>query len=85
MKFRDYVIDSVPNEIIVQDWLDYIDVLSSIFKQELYRININIGLRSQEIDFAVNGFSSVCSAVGFAVIRSKLTDFQLSKISIVNG
>lgn len=67
------VLATVPPGVAPHDWLAHIPALAATFEAELRAINAHIGLRDEEIAFAVNAYSDVCSAVAFALARAALT------------
>jgi len=87
---REEVLDAVPRKIKAAEWLDALDKLVRVFDQGLRAINPSIGLRDPEIGFAVSGFSDVCQAVAFALIRSRinkqpLDDFRTIYMTWLNS
>lgn len=70
---RTRVIDVIPQDVAPTQWMTEVATLASTFEAELNRINAYVGLRPVEIDFAVEGFRGVCSAVAFAVVRAHTT------------
>ncbi len=70
---RDRVVAGVPTDVPATDLPQKVPMLAALFETELYRINDRVGLRDEEIAFAVGGFGDVCSAVAFALLRARLT------------
>lgn len=73
IEVRDRLLAAMPTVTSPTDWLAIIPQIAVRFEAELYRINADVGLREEEIAFAVNGFTDVLSAMAFAIIRAKLT------------
>ena len=67
------MVAAVPSSVPANDWLAVVPQLAAAFEGHLNRINASVGLRDEEIAFAVNGFGDVCSAAAFAIVRSRLT------------
>lgn len=67
------VLAAVPAHVPPRDWLAQVPRMAAAFEAHLRQINPQIGLRDDEIAFAVNGFGDVCSAVAFALARADLT------------
>lgn len=63
------VLNAIPQTISPQGWMDGVPRLAEVFRSMLNAINHEVGLRDPEIDFAVNGFSDVCSQLAYALIR----------------
>lgn len=61
---------AVPSGLQRHALLMHGDHLREVFEAELRRINPRIGLREPEIDFAVAGFGSMCSAWLYELIRA---------------
>jgi hypothetical protein len=53
----------------VSAWVSAVDDLARMFAKELERINAVVGLRPNELDFAISGFYDVCKAWSFALLR----------------
>jgi hypothetical protein len=70
-ELRRIILDSIPTEMSLQGWLDFLPHLSQLFQSLLVQINPEIGLREPEIDHAVAGFTDVCHAWVYAMVRSR--------------
>ncbi len=57
-------------------WLPLIAPMSDRFRAELLAINTCIGLRAEEIDYAVSGLSDVLTAVVYARLRDPSAPFS---------
>jgi hypothetical protein len=68
---RQVIIDSIPTGMTLQAWLDFLPHLSQLFQNMLVQINTDIGLRAPEVDHAVAGFTDVCHALVYAMIRAR--------------
>ena len=64
---------AVPASVPATDWLYRLSGVVEVFEAELRAANVNIGLREEEIAFAVNGFSHMCTALAYALARAHLT------------
>lgn len=77
---RAAVLKAIPERIPFANLLMVVDDLTRLFEAQLMSINAQVGLREAEIGFAVAGFSDVCQAWVYALIRAKSTqvvpDFQ---------
>ncbi|MEM6529241.1 MAG: hypothetical protein AAF653_13165 [Chloroflexota bacterium] len=80
---RDNMVEAVPVAVAAADWPNCIANLANQFERELRAINPTVGLRDEEIDFAVNGFEDVCHAMSFAILRAKLTQTPLPSFAHV--
>jgi hypothetical protein len=70
-ELRHVILDSIPTQMSLQGWLDFLPHLSQLFQNMLAQINPEIGLRESEIDHAVAGFTDVCHALVYAMIRAR--------------
>lgn len=70
---REAMLAALPNSMAATDWLDFLPGYSARFEAELHRINDQVGLREEEIAFAVSGFGDVCVAVAYAILRAAMT------------
>ena len=66
---RQHVIQSVPSQITLTSLLSTVDDLSYIFRHELGAANVQIDLRTVEVDFAVSGFTDVLQAVAYRLVE----------------
>jgi hypothetical protein len=69
---REVVCAAVPVAVPAADWLHSIPQLAATFEAALRQANTAIGLRDEEIAFAVNGFGDVCSAYGLALFKGRV-------------
>lgn len=72
-RLRQYVLDAIPTQVAVTDWLAHLPMLAAAFESALHEANAHVGLKEQEIAFAVAGFGDVCSAYAFELVRAKMT------------
>jgi hypothetical protein len=70
---RQAVLSSLPASLSPQAWLAYVPTLRDLFAARLYEINPQVGLKDVEVEFAVAGFSDVCEAVAWAMLRAGAT------------
>lgn len=73
---RAAVIAALPTRQTPQGWLGLIPELTRVFRERLYAINERVNLRDVEIDFAVAGFSDVCYAVVYTLLRGSAPPFE---------
>lgn len=69
---RDVVVDAIPPSQSPAERLASLPSLADLFRRELTAANAAVGLREPEIDFAIMGFSAVCEAFLFALLRAQL-------------
>jgi len=72
-RVRENVLTAVPDQLSVQQLMLFEDLLTKVFHNALIAVNDQVNLKTIEIDFAVNGFRAVISAVIIASIRASLT------------
>lgn len=77
-ELHDALIDAVPETLIVPELFSTVDALRKLFRSGLYGINDDIGLKLEEVEFAVSGFADVLMAWAYALIqqRGKKADFS---------
>ena len=63
------VLAAIPPHISSAMLLGAVDTLTVKFRQELEAANVEIGLRSSEIDFAVAGFGDVLQSAAYQLIQ----------------
>jgi hypothetical protein len=66
---RQRVVQAVPAPLKPADLIVVIEALTRYFEQELQAVNVQIGLRAVEIDFAVAGFQDVLQAAAYRLIQ----------------
>ncbi|MBZ0282955.1 MAG: hypothetical protein K8L97_19605 [Anaerolineae bacterium] len=74
---RSGVLGAIPERISMQNLLSTVDDLTRIFENQLMTINPQVGLREAEIGFAVAGFSDVCQAWVYALLRARASKAEL--------
>lgn len=74
---RSAVIGAIPEHIPMQNLLVIVDDLTRTFENQLAIINPQVGLREAEIGFAVAGFSDVCQAWVYALLRARASKAEL--------
>lgn len=62
---------AVPQQLALADLLTFFDGLQAQFRSGLYGINAAVGLRPEEIEFAVAGFGDVNRALVYALFRAR--------------
>lgn len=70
----------LPAKLSPSGWLTFLPRLTHHFQQQLERINIQVGLKDVEIEFAVSGFSDALHQYAFALLRAQsapLPDFHI--------
>ncbi len=68
---RRAVLDAVPSEMPLQEWLAYLPHLARLFESKLHEVNPEIGLKSVEVEYAVSGFQDVCQSLIYAMLRAR--------------
>jgi len=67
---REAVLSALPEKIPAVQWLSVLPDLTQLFQNKLYEINPQVGLKDVEIEYAVSGFSDVCQAYAYALVRA---------------
>ncbi len=70
---REQTVAAVPQRVPAAAWLHHLSDVVATFEAELRRANPQIGLHRDEVAFAVNGFSNMCTALAYALARARLT------------
>jgi hypothetical protein len=70
-RVRAAVLAALPASLTPSGWLAFLPDLSRPFENKLWEINPQVGLKDVEIEFAVGGFSDVCQAMAYALLRAK--------------
>jgi hypothetical protein len=68
---RQAVLAAIPARMPLQGWMEFLPSLTNLFREKLYEINPQVGLKDVEIDFAVAGFGDVCQALLYAMLRAR--------------
>lgn len=76
-QLRAALLDAVPARLLTPEMLPFVDGLVMTFRAGLAGINDRIGLRIQEIEFAVAGFSDVLHNWAYALIRANASHTTL--------
>lgn len=71
---RESVLIALPEACPITEMLGLADLLTGVFLESLERINPAVGLKPEEIDFAVNGFRGVVEAVAVALVWATARD-----------
>ena len=66
---RQRVAQAIPASLKPADLIAVIETLTRYFEQELQTVNVQIGLRAVEIDFAVAGFQDVLQVAAYRLIQ----------------
>ncbi len=64
------VLEAIPAQMPLQNWMAFLPELTALFRRKLYDINPHVGLKDVEIEFAVAGFGDVCQALLYAMLRA---------------
>lgn len=72
-RVRETVLSAIPEPLEATHLPIYADLLTKTFQMALLNINEEVNLKPVEVDFAVEGFRGVISAVTFALIRARVT------------
>ena len=70
---RQQMLEHLPPSATYVELPKHIGQLTATFEQQLLAINGEVGLKPQEIDFAVNGLEAVLSAFMYEAIRTHAT------------
>lgn len=70
-RVRAAVLAALPERMQVRNWLDFLPSLTGVFQSQLEAINPQVGLKAVEIEYAVAGFSDVCRAFAYALLRAQ--------------
>lgn len=68
---RPYITCALPAEMPLNEWIAFLPHLTASFRSRLYDINAEVGLKDVEIDYAVAGFSDVCTALVYSMLRAR--------------
>ncbi|MAS36513.1 MAG: hypothetical protein CL610_21090 [Anaerolineaceae bacterium] len=68
---RRAVLDAIPTEMPLQEWLAYLPHLTRLFESKLHEVNPEIGLKQVEVEFAVSGFQNICQGLIYAMIQAR--------------
>jgi hypothetical protein len=68
---RQAVLEAIPAQMPLQNWMAFLPELTALFRRKLYDINPHVGLKDVEIEFAVAGFGDVCQALLYALLRAR--------------
>lgn len=79
------LIDSLPEVQPLAGWLAWLPQLQAAFRHQLEAINDHVGLRDEEIGFAVSGLADVCHAWVYALLRAQLSGQPAESFSAVYG
>ena len=71
------VLAAIPQQLGLIQLLPLADLLSVLFRETLYSINDTVGLRDDEVEFAVAGFEDVLRAVAYALLAARASDGRL--------
>jgi hypothetical protein len=64
------LLEAIPSDMPLEDWLDYLPHLSGLFQNKLHEISPEASLKSSEIDFAACNFEDICQQLIYAIIQS---------------
>ncbi len=74
---REAVLSALPECMTAPQWLLFLPDLTRLFQDKLYDINPRVGLKEVEIEYAVGGFSDVCHAFAYALVRARAAQNSL--------
>lgn len=77
------VLEALPARMTAQGWLAFLPGLTQFFEAKLNVINPHVGLKEVEIGFAVAGFSDVCHALAYALLRARAAGESLPEFRAV--
>ncbi len=73
---RAAVLAAIPAKLPRPQWLSFSEQITRQFTQQMYAINPVVQLHDVEIEFAAAGFSDVCNAVIYALVRGNPPPFE---------
>ncbi len=83
---RQALLDAIPGEMPLQDWLDYLPHLTALFENKLHEISPEVNLRASDIENAVSNFEDVCQKLIYATIQAQAAGRPLPRFqSIYEG
>jgi hypothetical protein len=74
---RSQMLEAIPQQLSPIQLLPLVDSLSVLFRETLYGINGTVGLREDEVEFAVAGFEDVMQALVYALVGARTSDGRL--------
>jgi len=74
---RQTILDAFPASLTLAELIPFFDRLQVLFDNLLRSINARVGLKPQEIEFAVAGFGDVNQMLTYALIRSRRANLSL--------
>ncbi|MDL1899415.1 hypothetical protein FBR02_01435 [Anaerolineae bacterium CFX9] len=80
---RAELIAALPEAQPLPAWLAWLPQLAQTFHERLTAINAHVGLREEEIGFAVSGLADVCHAWVYALLRAHLSGADIPAFSTV--
>jgi hypothetical protein len=82
---RRALLDAIPTQMPLQEWLAYLPNLSQLFENKLHEVNPEIGLKQVEIEYAVAGFQNVCQSLLYAMIQARAAGAPMPEFRQVYG
>lgn len=82
-RLRASLLSAVPDRAAAPDLLMLIDGLIDRFRADLYAINDAIGLRPEEVEFAIAGFADVIQTYAYGLLRARMTADALPSFEAV--
>jgi hypothetical protein len=70
---KERVVAAVQPQLTLPELMAAVEALTLIFETELAQANLQIGLRPEEVDFAVSGFRDILQAAAFRLIQLSYT------------
>jgi hypothetical protein len=84
-EIRPIILDAIPTHMTLHGWPGFLPDLSKLFQNKLDEMNPQVGLKSAEIEFAVSGFSDVCHALVYGMIRAQSAGQQFPTFQQIYG
>lgn len=80
---RRVILAAIPEKLTVHDLLPLFDDLQRLFDETLASINGQVGLKPEEMAFAVAGFGDVNQALTYALIRARRAQTPLPSFQTI--
>lgn len=79
-ELRQALLEAIPDKITMNELLSCVDTLREMFRAGLYGSNQLIGLKPEEVDFAVSGFGDMLTHWAYALIQSRETQADFNHV-----
>ncbi|MCA9903517.1 MAG: hypothetical protein KC547_06650 [Anaerolineae bacterium] len=82
-QLRAALLSRIPAKIVAAELPSVVTRLTDHFREQMEHINTIIGLRAQEVEFAVSGFADAAHKYAFSLLRARLTGEQVPDFKLV--